>query len=92
MASSPAGRYPLQAKKHDSFGVWVGIATIVAIGLAELPGLAALIALRSTNQQVSHQLQIAEQGQITDRYNAAITNLGSRSIEVRLGAYTRSSA
>jgi Pentapeptide repeats (8 copies) len=33
----------------------------------------------------NHQLQIAEQGQITDRYNAAITNLGSRSIEVRLG-------
>ena len=36
-------------------------------------------------QIANHQLQIAEQGQITDRYNAAITNLGSRSIEVRLG-------
>jgi uncharacterized protein YjbI with pentapeptide repeats len=57
----------------------------VAIGLAGVPGLAALLALGSTNQQVNHQLQIAEQGQITDRYNAAITNLGSRSIEVRLG-------
>jgi hypothetical protein len=31
------------------------------------------------------QLQLADQGQITDRYNAAITNLGSPSIEVRLG-------
>ena len=38
-------------------------------------------AQRATNTQ----LRIAEQGQITDRYNAAITNLGSRSIDVRLG-------
>jgi Pentapeptide repeats (8 copies) len=28
---------------------------------------------------------VAQQGQVTDQYNAAITNLGSRSIEVRLG-------
>jgi uncharacterized protein YjbI with pentapeptide repeats len=55
---------------------------------AGLPGLAALIALLFTYQQVNAtnvQLRIAQQGQITDRYNAAITNLGSRSIEVRLG-------
>jgi uncharacterized protein YjbI with pentapeptide repeats len=64
---------------------WV---TIGAIALAGLPGLAALLALFFTYQQVhatSVQLQIAEQGQITDSYNAAITNLGSSSIEVRLG-------
>jgi uncharacterized protein YjbI with pentapeptide repeats len=62
--------------------------TIGAIALAGLPGLAALVALVFTYQQVNAtnaQLQIAEQGQITDRYNAAITNLGSPSIEVRLG-------
>ena len=35
-------------------------------------------------QQIT-QLQIAEQGQITDRYNAAIINLGSPSVDVRLG-------
>ena len=29
--------------------------------------------------------QVTEQGQITDRYNAAITNLGSSSVDVRLG-------
>jgi uncharacterized protein YjbI with pentapeptide repeats len=53
-----------------------------------LPGLAALIALVFTFQSIKAtdtQLRIAEQGQITDRYNAAITNLGSSSIEVRLG-------
>ena len=60
----------------------------IAITVAALPGLVALIALvfaylsiRATNDQ----LQIAEQGLITDRYNAAITNLGSASTDVQLG-------
>ena len=63
--------------------------------MSALPGLAALIALvfaslsiRATNgqlQETRQQLQIAEQGQITDRYNAAITHLGSASTDIRLG-------
>ena len=60
----------------------------IQISVTALPGVVALIALvfaylsiRATNDQ----LQIAEQGQITDRYNAAIANLGSLSIDVRLG-------
>lgn len=56
--------------------------------MTALPGLAAVIALIFTWVAVSatnNQLQITEQGQITDRYNAAITNLGSSSIDVRLG-------
>ena len=67
----------------------------VAIIVTALPGLAALIAIAFTFASVKttqNQLEIArqgqttaEQGQITDRYNAAITNLGSHSIEVRLG-------
>jgi len=64
--------------QHD----WIGIA------VAGLPGLAAVIALIFTAlsvQATNSQLKLAEQGQITDRYNAAITNLGSASIEVRLG-------
>ncbi|WAU78396.1 pentapeptide repeat-containing protein (plasmid) [Streptomyces sp. Qhu-G9] len=35
--------------------------------------------------QASKELRISEQGQITNRYNAAITNLGSESVDVRLG-------
>ena len=67
----------------------------VVIIVTMLPGLAALIAVIFTYasvQATENQVQIArqgqntaEQGQITDRYNAAITNLGSRSIDVRLG-------
>jgi hypothetical protein len=74
------GRAPSQPKRD-----WLPIVTLAVAGL---PGLAALIALLFTYQSVNApngQLRIAEQGQITDRYNAAITNLGSRSIDVRLG-------
>jgi hypothetical protein len=50
--------------------------------------IAAFIAVFTNCQSqraTNVQLQIAEHGQITDRYNAAVTNLGSSSIEVRLG-------
>src|ERR1700730_13427594 len=67
----------------------------VAIAASSLPGLAAAIALIFTGLQVhatngqlqatKNQLQITEQGQITDRYNAAIANLGSTSIDIRQG-------
>ena len=60
----------------------------IQISVTALPGLAAVIALIFTWVAVNatnNQLQITEQGQITDRYNAAITNLGSRSVDVRLG-------
>ncbi len=56
--------------------------------MTALPGLAAVIALIFAWPLINvtnHQLQIAELGQITDRYNAAITNLGFPSIDVRLG-------
>ncbi|MFD8597514.1 pentapeptide repeat-containing protein [Kitasatospora sp. NPDC059646] len=53
-----------------------------------LPGLAAVIALIFTFAQVmqtQETLAVTEQGQITDRFNAAITNLGSETMELRLG-------
>jgi Pentapeptide repeats (8 copies) len=37
------------------------------------------------NQTTARQLKIAQEGQVTDRYNAATTNLGSRSSSIRLG-------
>ncbi|POX55796.1 hypothetical protein C3489_07905 [Streptomyces sp. Ru71] len=59
--------------------------TLIAVSL---PGLAALVALLFTWLQVKQnakQLDISEQGQITSRLNAAVTNLGSPSIDVRIG-------
>ncbi|MER6474473.1 pentapeptide repeat-containing protein [Streptomyces collinus] len=53
-----------------------------------LPGLAALGALLFTWMQVGQankELRISEHGEITSRFNAAIGNLGSQSLDVRLG-------
>jgi uncharacterized protein YjbI with pentapeptide repeats len=48
---------------------------------ATLPGLAAVFALLFTWREV----RVAEQGQLTSRFNDAITNLGSQSLDVRFG-------
>ncbi|MFF3299122.1 pentapeptide repeat-containing protein [Streptomyces sp. NPDC001741] len=61
---------------------WIGLAVV------SLPGLAALAALLFTWMQVDQankELRISEQGQITNRFNAAVTNLGSDSLDVRMG-------
>ncbi|MFI5689498.1 pentapeptide repeat-containing protein [Streptomyces sp. NPDC051636] len=61
---------------------WVGLIAI------SLPGLAALGALLFTWMQVgqaSKELRISEHGQITSRFNAAVGNLGSQSLDIRLG-------
>ena len=66
---------------------------------AALPGIAALIALIFTYASLKGQLQantdqlqatqsqlsFETQAQITDRFNAAVTNLGSSAIDVRIG-------
>ena len=60
----------------------------VQVAVTALPGLAAVIALMFSYLAVkatSTQLQVTEQGQITDRYNAAITSLGSASTDIRVG-------
>jgi uncharacterized protein YjbI with pentapeptide repeats len=61
---------------------WVGLIAV------SLPGLAALGALLFTWMQVgqaSKELRISEHGQITSRFNAAVGNLGSQSLDIRLG-------
>ena len=54
---------------------WLGLA------VAALPGLAAAMALLFSSKEV----RVAEQGQITSRFNSAISNLGSASLDVRFG-------
>jgi hypothetical protein len=79
-------------REHNPLHRWRAGVTLT---FQNLTGIAAVLALiftglqvRATNgqlQETKDQLQITEQGQITDRYNAAIANLGSTSIDVRLG-------
>ncbi|MFJ8469938.1 pentapeptide repeat-containing protein [Streptomyces swartbergensis] len=54
---------------------------LLTLLIAGMPGLAALAALLFTWQDV----RIAEQGHITSRFNDAISNLGSTSLDVRFG-------
>ncbi|MER7195523.1 pentapeptide repeat-containing protein [Streptomyces flaveolus] len=59
-----------------------------ALAASSLPGIAALAALLFTwvsVEQSGDQLRIAERGQVTGRFNAAIGNLSSSAVDVRLG-------
>ncbi|MFE5660318.1 pentapeptide repeat-containing protein [Streptomyces sp. NPDC056517] len=63
-------------------------ASRLSLVLLSLPGLAAIAALLFTWLQVSQsgkELRIVEDQQITTRFNAAIDNLASTSLDVRLG-------
>ncbi|MFJ9825219.1 pentapeptide repeat-containing protein [Streptomyces sp. NPDC101160] len=56
--------------------------------MSALPGLAAVIAVLFTwisVGQAKEELRISQEGQITGRYTAAVTNLGSQSADVRVG-------
>jgi hypothetical protein len=53
--------------------------------LVGIAAIAALVFTWQSSRATNGQLQATEQGQITDRYTAAITDLGSQSIDVRLG-------
>jgi uncharacterized protein YjbI with pentapeptide repeats len=70
---------------------WNTIAAIAAIGAAlgaSLAGVAAVISLYFTRQSLhvtDGQLQIAQQQQVTNEYTTAITDLGSNSIDIRVG-------
>jgi uncharacterized protein YjbI with pentapeptide repeats len=68
------------------------VATALAALATGVAAVAALIfsglSLGATNLQLklnNAQLKLNEEGQLTDRYNAAVTNLGSSSVDVRLG-------
>ncbi|MFD5848110.1 pentapeptide repeat-containing protein [Streptomyces chartreusis] len=57
-----------------------------AVGtLAAAATLAAVAFTWQSIQQVNNEQVITREGQITDRYNAAVENLGHDSLEVRLG-------
>src|SRR6476620_4682083 len=88
--SPTAGSPPTASsrRKRD----WTAIAALLT-SLVAIAGLIFTVIqtnnqLDSTNTQLrinNAQLRINEEGQITDRFNAAITNLGSSSIAIRMG-------
>jgi uncharacterized protein YjbI with pentapeptide repeats/membrane protein implicated in regulation of membrane protease activity len=53
--------------------------------LAALGTLAVILFTWQSIQQVDNEHALTREGQVTDRYNAAVTNIGEDSLEVRLG-------
>ncbi|MER7959026.1 pentapeptide repeat-containing protein [Streptomyces sp. NPDC096030] len=56
--------------------------------MAALPGIAAVVAVLFTwvtVGQTKDEIRLAEHGQITSRFNVAVQNLGSKTLDVRLG-------
>ncbi|GAA2613819.1 pentapeptide repeat-containing protein [Streptomyces axinellae] len=62
------------------------IAVAVLAGLATLfSALAAVVTLQVQARQGRSEVDVTRQGQITDRFNEAVSNLGDQADEVRLG-------
>lgn len=86
--SARRSTFPRWARTGQPVAARLTVRDWIQIIATALPGLAACIALIFTWQSIHTtdvQLQISEQGQITGRYTAAITDLGSSSVDVRLG-------
>jgi Pentapeptide repeats (8 copies) len=79
----PQPKTPLS--RRDRIAIWTVIGALLS-GLAAIATVtASVIFTHEQNQTTARQLKIAQEGQVTDRYNAATTNLGSRSSSIRLG-------
>lgn len=74
------------SKKEPS--AWADFAsriTTVSTLVTSLAAIAALLFTGLSLQQTRAQNQLAQSGQITDRFNAAVTNLGSDTETIRIG-------
>ncbi|WP_151775795.1 pentapeptide repeat-containing protein [Streptomyces abyssomicinicus] len=78
---SPADQQQVVAAPADR---WTRIQQAAGT-LAALGTLAAIIFTWLSIQQVDQEHAITREGQVTDRYNAAVGNIGDDSLEVRLG-------
>ncbi|MFF8598208.1 pentapeptide repeat-containing protein [Streptomyces sp. NPDC015232] len=72
---------PRRRRRRGGAGAGAGRSQWLVLLAAALPGLAAVAALQFTWREV----RVAEQGQLTTRFNDAITHLGSPSLDVRFG-------
>ncbi|MZE76730.1 pentapeptide repeat-containing protein [Streptomyces xinghaiensis] len=78
---SPAARQAVVAASADR---WTRIQQAAGT-LAALGTLAVIVFTWLSIQQVDNEHALTREGQVTDRYNAAVGNIGEDSLEVRLG-------
>lgn len=79
--ASPAAGQPSVIAPADR---WTRIQQAVGT-LAALGTLAVIVFTWLSLQQVDNEHALTREGQVTDRYNAAVGNIGEKSLEVRLG-------
>jgi len=81
-------RAALKAKTPKGWRSWLPMGQLPAI-LTALAAVGALlftgVGLLQNQAATAEQSRLAEAGQITDRFNAAMTNLGSEGMTIRLG-------
>ncbi|MCI3222569.1 pentapeptide repeat-containing protein [Streptomyces sp. NP-1717] len=84
----PAGR-PGAATAPQGGLDWARRIELVSVLLASLVAVAGLwyssVQTRQANQQARDDRALAKEGQITDRYTAAVGNLGEDKMDIRLG-------
>lgn len=86
VAPEATARPDAREEKHGS--AWSRFTSAVTTTSTLVTSLAAIAALLFTGlslQQSRDQNQLAQSGQITDRFNAAVTNLGSANETIRIG-------
>lgn len=87
-ATPEAAAQQADPKEQQPPSLWSKIATVVVPVAALITSLTAIAAVLFTGfslQQTQDQTQLAVAGQITDRFNAAVTNLGSSTMTIRIG-------
>ncbi|MGW5249054.1 pentapeptide repeat-containing protein [Streptomyces sp. NPDC004129] len=83
-ASQSAGSSPAPAGGSESARWWTGLERSAAL-LVSVSTLAAAGFTWETIRQASSEQQLTRDGQVTDRYTAAVANLGDDAEEVRIG-------
>lgn len=71
--------------RHSAWGAFSSGVTTIATLITSLAAVAALLFTGLTLQQTRDQNQLAASGQITDRFNAAVTSLSSGTETIRIG-------
>jgi hypothetical protein len=78
-------RQPVPARHGRRRRDWAAVGGAVTAVTALVTAAAALVAIAVSYANANHQLELARQGQLTDRYSKAVEQLGAAGGDVRLG-------
>jgi uncharacterized protein YjbI with pentapeptide repeats len=92
LARARAGRPPRTGRAAEQQGGGLDWARQIELASVIIASLVAVVGLwysnvqnREANNQARQDRALSKEGQVTDRYTAAVTNLGDKTLDVRLG-------